>query len=184
MVSSSKLTKKARIYNGEKTASSASSVRKTGQLFLSIKLQHSLTPSIKINSKWPKDLNTTHDTIQLLKENEDKTFLDINSSNIFLGQFPQAKKKKETRPNWSKDLYSKGNHSPNKNTPMEWEKRFVKKKKMTNMGFIFKINKEFIKQVAKKNKQSNQNRAEDPNRHFSKEDTQMANRKQKDAQLH
>ena len=32
------LTKEARIYNGEKTASSASSVRKTGQL--SIKLQH------------------------------------------------------------------------------------------------------------------------------------------------
>ena len=58
------------------------------------------------------------------------------------------------------------------------------KKKMTSKGFIFKINKEFIKQVAKKNKQSNQNRAEDPNTHFSKEDTQMANRKRKDAQLH
>ena len=52
---------------------------------------HSLIPYIKINSKWFKDLNVRHKTIKLLEENIDGTLLDINHSNIFLGQFPKAK---------------------------------------------------------------------------------------------
>ena len=43
-----------------------------------------------INSKWVKDLNTSHDTIKLLEENTGKTFPDINRSNIFLDQSPKA----------------------------------------------------------------------------------------------
>ena len=54
-----------------------------------MKLEHSLTPNTKINSKWIKDLNVKPDTIKHLKENKGRTLYDINHSKILFDLPPR-----------------------------------------------------------------------------------------------
>ena len=65
-----------------------------------MKLEHSLTPYTKINSKWIKDLNVRPDTLKLLEEIIGRTLYDINHSKMLFDPPPREMKIKSKINRW------------------------------------------------------------------------------------
>ena len=60
-----------------------------------MKPEHQLTPYTKINSRWIKDLNISHDIIKVIEENIGRKISDISHSSIFTDMFSTARDIKE-----------------------------------------------------------------------------------------
>ena len=60
-----------------------------------MKLDHQLTPYTKINSRWTKDLNISHDIIKFLEENIGRKISDIPCTNILTNMSLRARDIKE-----------------------------------------------------------------------------------------
>ena len=60
-----------------------------------MKLDHSLTPYTKTNSKWMKDLNVRQESIKILEENAGNTLFELGHSNFLQDTSTKAKETKQ-----------------------------------------------------------------------------------------
>ena len=147
-----------------------------------MKLEHFLTPYTKINSKWIKDLNVSPETIKLLEENIGKTLSDINHSRILYDPPPRILEIKARINKW--DLMKlksfctmKETISKVKRQPSEWEK--IISNEAADEELISKIYKQHTQLNTRKINDPIKKWAKELNRHFSKEDIQMADKHMK-----
>ena len=110
-----------------------------------MKLEYSLMPYTKVNSKWIKDLNVRPDIIKLLEKNIGRTLFAINCSKIFFDLPPRVVKIKTKINKW--DLiklksFCTANVTINKvkRQPSEWEK--ITANETTEKGLILQIYKQ------------------------------------------
>ena len=147
-----------------------------------MKSEHFLTLYTKINSKWTKDLNVRPEAIKLLEENIGRTLNDINQSKILYDPPPRVTERKTKINKWDiiklkSCCTAKETISKVKRQPLEWEKIIANE--TTDKGLISKIYKQLIRLNAKKTNNTIKKWGKDLNRHFSKEDIQMANKHMK-----
>ena len=113
-----------------------------------MKLDHSLTPYIKINSKWMKDFDVRQESIKIIGENIGCNLFDICHSNFFHDTSPKARETKEKMNFW--DLvkiksFCTANKTviKTKKQPTEWEKIFANE--TTDKRLVSNIYKELLK---------------------------------------
>uniref|UniRef100_A0A9L0QX76 Uncharacterized protein n=1 Tax=Equus caballus TaxID=9796 RepID=A0A9L0QX76_HORSE len=148
-----------------------------------MKIYHSFSPFTKINSKWIKDLKVRLQTIRLLVENVGSTFFDISIKRIFSDTM--ASQTRETIERINKwyfirlKSFFKANESriETKNNPLTGKKIFASH--IFDKGLISIIYKELTQLNNNKSNNPMKKWAGDMNRHFSKEDIQMAKRHMK-----
>ena len=110
-----------------------------------MKLDHQLTPYTKINLRWIKDLNISHNTIKVLEENIGSKISDITHSNIFTDMSPRARdiKKRINKCDFIKlksFCTAKENICKTKKEPTTWENIFTND--TSDKGLISEIYKE------------------------------------------
>ena len=110
-----------------------------------MKLNYQLIPHTKINSKWIKDLNISHDTIKVLQEIIDRKISAIPCNNSFNNMSPRARDIKERINKWDfikiKSFCSaKENIHKMKREPTIWEN--ILANDSSDKGLISKIYKE------------------------------------------
>ena len=147
-----------------------------------MKLEHFLTSYTKINSKWIKILSVRPETIKLLEENIGRTLDDINQSKILYDPPPRVMEIKTKANKWyliklKRFCTAKETISKVKRLPSEWEKIITNE--TTDKGLISKIYKQLIQLNTRKTNNPIKKWGKDRNRHFSKEDIQMANKHMK-----
>ena len=118
-----------------------------------MKLVQFLTPYIKINSKWLKDLNVRPETIKLLEEYIGRTLNDMNQSKILYDPPPRITEIKTKLNKW--DLIKLKSFCTAKETiskvkiqPSEWEK--ITANETTDKGLVSNIYKQLIQLNARK----------------------------------
>ena len=110
-----------------------------------MKLDLQLTSYTKINSRWMKDLNISHDTIKVLEENIGRKISGIPCSNIFTDMSLRARDIKERINKWDlikiKSFFTdKENFSKMKRKQTVWENIFAND--ISDKGLISEIYKE------------------------------------------
>ena len=65
-----------------------------------MKLDHSLTPDIKINPKWMKDLNVKQESFKILEKNTGNTLFELGHSNFLQDTSMKARETKAKRNYW------------------------------------------------------------------------------------
>ena len=152
------LTKKARIYNEEKTS-----------LFNKWCWENWTTTCKSINSKWIKDLNVRPETIKLLEENIRRTLYDINHSKTLYNPPLRIVEIKTKINKWDliklkRFCTAKETINKVKRQPSEWKEIIANE---TDKGLISKIYKQLI--------QLNSRKTINPIKKWAK-DIQMANK--------
>ena len=139
-----------------------------------MKLEHFLTPHTMINSKWIKDLSIRQETIKVRGKLRQNTRRHKSKPD----PPPRVTEIKTEVNKW--DLVklksfctAKESISNVKRQPSDWEKRIANE--ITDKGLISKIQKQLIQLNTRKTNNTIKKWGKDLNRHFSKEDIQMAN---------
>ena len=135
-----------------------------------------------INSKWIKVLNIRPETIKFLEENIGRTLDDINQSKIPFDPPPgvieiKAKVNKWDVVKFKSFCTAKKTINKVKRQLSEWEKIIANE--TTDKGLNSKIYKQLIQLNTRKRNSSIKKWGKDLNRHFSKEDIQIANKHMK-----
>ena len=144
-----------------------------------MKLEHFLTLYTKINSKWITDLNVRPENIKLPEENIGRTLSDIHHSRILYDPPHRileikAKINKLDLIKHKSFFTMKETISKAKSYPSEWEKIIANK--TTNKELISRIYKQLMQLNTRKTNNPIKKWDKNLNRHFSKEDIQMANK--------